>query len=69
MYGNNNLKLHNGENSSLRKDSRSIKEGLSGVLGNKRTLAKYLRKQGNVSLFSGNRGTKLFKLKDENILI
>lgn len=45
------MKLHNGENSSLRKDSRSIKEGLPGVLGNKRTLAKYLREQVNVSLF------------------
>lgn len=45
------MKLHNGENSSLRKDSRSIKEGLPGVLGNKRTLAKYLREQENVSLF------------------
>lgn len=45
------MKLHNGENSSLRKDSRSIKEGLPAVLGNKRTLAKYLREQVNVSLF------------------
>ena len=42
-------------------------EGLPGVLGNKRTLAKYRREQGNMSLFLGNRGTKLYKLEDENI--
>ena len=34
-------------------------EGLPGVLGNKGTLAKYRREQGNMSLFSGNRETKL----------
>ena len=42
-------------------------EGLPGVLGNKETLAKYRRERGNVSLFLGNRGTKLYKLEDENI--
>ena len=42
-------------------------EGLPGVLGNKGTLAKYRREQGNVSVFLGNRGTKLYKLEDENI--
>ena len=38
-------------------------EGLPwpGVLGNKGTLAKYWREQGNISLFSGNRGTKLYR--------
>ena len=39
------------------------------VLGNKGTLAKYQREQGNMSLFLGKRGTKLYKLEDENILI
>ena len=43
-------------------------EGLSGVLGNKGTLAKYPREQGNMSLFLGNRGTKLYKVEDENIV-
>ena len=42
------------------------KEGLPGVLGNKGTLAKYRRQQGNMNLFLGNRGTKLYKLGDEN---
>ena len=44
-----------------------ITEGLPGVLGNKETLAKYRREQGNMSLILGNRGTKLYKLEDENI--
>ena len=35
----------------------SIREGLPGVFG----------EQGNMSLFLGNRGTKLYKLEDENI--
>ena len=43
-------------------------EGLQGVWGNKRTLAKYQREQGNMSLFLGNRGTKLYKLEDENMV-
>ena len=43
-------------------------EGLPGVLGNKVALAKYRRQQGNMSLFLGNRGTKLYKLEDENIV-
>ena len=43
-------------------------EGLPGVLGNKGTLAKYRREQGNISLFLGNRGTKLYKLEDENMV-
>ena len=32
---------------------RLIHEGLPGVLGNKGTLAKYRREQGNISQFSG----------------
>ena len=42
--------------------------GLPGVLGNKGTLAKYSREQGNMSLFLGNWGTKLYKLEEENIV-
>ena len=30
-------------------------------------MAKYRREQGNMSVFLGNRGTKLYKLKDEKI--
>ena len=41
-------------------------EGLPGVLGNKGTLAKYRREQGNMSLLLGKRGTKFYKLEDEN---
>ena len=48
--------------------SLAIYEGLPGVLGNKGTLAKYPREQGNISLFLANRGTKLYKLEDENIV-
>ena len=56
------------EFSSLRAGrSNIIIEGLPGILGNKGTLAKYRRKQGNMSVFLGNRGTKLYKLEDENI--
>ena len=44
-----------------------LNEGLSGVLGNKGTLAKYRRERGNMSLFLGNRGTNFYKLEDENI--
>jgi len=36
-------------------------EGLPGVLGNKGTLGKYCREQGNINLFLGKRGTKLCK--------
>ena len=43
-------------------------EGLPGILGNKGTLPKYPREQGNMSLFLGNRGTKLYKLEGENIV-
>ena len=39
-----------------------------GVLGNKGTLGKYRREQGSMSLFLGNRGTKLYKLEDENMV-
>ena len=46
----------------------NIDEGLPGVWGNKGTLAKYRREQGNMSLFLGNRGTKLYKLEEENIV-
>ena len=45
-----------------------IYEPLPGVWGNKGTLAKYPREQGNMSLFLGNRRTKLYKLEDENIV-
>ena len=45
-----------------------IYEGLPGVFGNKGTLAKHPREQGNMSLFLGNRGTKIYKLEDENIV-
>ena len=38
-----------------------ICEGVPGVLGNKGTLAKYPRKQGN-------RGTKLYKLEEEKLV-
>ena len=31
-------------------------------------MAKYQREQGNMSLFIGNRGTKLYKLEDENMV-
>ena len=43
-------------------------EGLPGVLGNKGTLAKYRGEQGNMNPFLGNRGTKLYKLEDENMV-
>ena len=35
--------------------SQSLTEGLPGVLGNKRTLAKYRREQRNISQFLGTR--------------
>ena len=38
---------------------RACIEGLPGVLGNKGTLAKYPREQGDMSLFLGKRGTNL----------
>ena len=41
-------------------------KGLPGVLGNKGTLAKYRREQGNMNPFLGSRGTELHKLEDEN---
>ena len=43
--------------------------GLPGVWGNKGTLRKYRREQGNMNLFLGSRETKLYKLEGENILI
>ena len=36
-----------------------ICEGLPGVLGNKGTLAKYRREQGNISQFLGSTGNKI----------
>ena len=45
---------------------KNKEEDLPGVLGNKGTLAKYRGEQGNMNLFLGNRGTKLYKLGDEN---
>lgn len=35
--------------------------------GNKVTFAKYGIEQGNMSLFLGNGGTKLYKLGEENV--
>ena len=46
----------------------STTESLTGALGNKRTLAKYRREQGNMSLFLGNGGKKLYKLEDETMV-
>lgn len=43
-------------------------EGLPGICGDKGTLAKYWREEGNMSLFLGNRGTQLYKLESENKL-
>ena len=42
--------------------------GLPGALGNKGTLAKYRREQGNMTLLFRNRGAKLYKLVDENMV-
>ena len=43
-------------------------EGLPGVLGNKGTLAKYRREQGNTSKFLGTEEQNFEKLQYENIL-
>ena len=43
-------------------------EGLSGVLGNKGTLAKYRREQGNIRQFLGTGEQNFEKLQYENIL-
>ena len=53
-----------------RYDNFAFDEDLTGVLGNKVTLAlaKYQREQANMSLVLGNRGTELYKLGDENIV-
>ena len=42
--------------------------GLPGVLADKGTLVKYRKERGNIILFLGNRGTRLYKLKDENMV-
>ena len=42
-----------------------IYEGLPGFWG---TREHWQNIQGNMSLFLGNRGTKLYKLEDENIV-
>ena len=47
---------------------RKLNEGLPKVFGNKGTFAKYWKGQGNMRLFLGNRGTKLYKVEDENIV-
>ena len=44
-------------------------EGLPGVLGNKGTLAKYRREQGNIGQFLGTGEQNFEKLQYENILI
>ena len=43
-------------------------EGLPGVLGNKGTLPKYRREQGNISQFLGTGEQNSKKLQYENIL-
>ena len=43
-------------------------EGPPGVLGNKGTLAKYRREQGNISQFLGTGEQNFEKLQNENIL-
>ena len=45
-----------------------ISEGLPGLLGNKGTLAKYRREQGNISQFLGTGEQNVEKLQYENIL-
>ena len=45
-----------------------INEGLPGVLGNKGTLAKYRREQGNIRQFLGTGEQNFEKLQYENIL-
>ena len=42
--------------------------GLPGVLADKGTLVKYRKERGNMILFLGNRGTRLYKLEDENMV-
>ena len=42
--------------------------GLLGVLADKGTLVKYRKERGNMILFLGNRGTRLYKLEDENMV-
>ena len=46
-------------------NSYNISEGLTGVLGNKGTLAKYRREQGNISqcLGTGNKISKNYNTK------
>ena len=48
--------------------TQAIFEGLPGVLGNKGTLAKYRREQGNISQFLGTGEQNFEKLQYENIL-
>ena len=48
--------------------SPTNREGLPGVLWKKGTLAKYRREQRNSSLFLENRGTKIYKLENGNIV-
>ena len=45
--------------------SLRVSQGFWGTTG---TLAKYRREQGNMSLFLGKRGTKLYKSEDENMV-
>ena len=51
-----------------RRWGRDFTEGLPGVLGNKGTLAKYRREQGNISQFLGAGEQNSKKLQYENIL-
>ena len=48
--------------------SPTNREGLPGVLWKKGTLAKYRREQRNSILFLENRGTKIYKLENGNIV-
>ena len=46
---------------TTQRNLKEVAEGLPSVLGNKGTLAKHRREQGNMSLFLRNRGKELYK--------
>ena len=60
--------LNSKELTRSRTASANMNEGLRGVLGNKGTLAKYRREQGNISQFLGTGEKNFEKLQYENIL-
>ena len=43
-------------------------EGFPGVWGEQGNITKISKGTGNMNTFFGNRGTKLYKLEDKNIL-